>query len=527
MKLVAVGSTDKKTVSRLTDQSKLSRQLNAGFRVYTALMSDALKQNGAVSPAVADAVLEEMHARLLTYWKMNFTPNIQAGMKVRGGQLDDKFLRAAAGKYSGELASQINTVSNKAFKEGLQAATHKGWSKAQAWERIANAWGLDTQQMRAWVTAYPEEATGYITESLPETAKRMLDDFLGIRGERIGEHESRTILNLGEQANWSKLVEEGKVSKYAVKTFVTAEDELVCPECGPLNGISVPLSSTFSGFYMPPLHINCRCDVTVSFDTEKLEKSQPIAIKEEEIDIFDAPKATPQKIGKPRYATSYNRGRSNYWATKQAKQAKTPTTPSVAKPKEAPKAEVQAKPAPSIPTSKKDMWAAGTKIASSMAETGRAEKAFQAKQTKAKKKSAARLARIHNEIAEADNKATYSLAYENAQKPRLRNVESDPQGVIHTGGPVKPSPGETRYQAGRRRQADAIKAAQTAKKRLKNSPQGTRLEGTASNDFRFEREAPKEIKVGSSHLSAGKKREAVSGEIKSLEDAADKWLKGS
>jgi len=41
--------------------------------------------------------------------------------------------------------------------------------------------------------------------------------------------------------------------------FVTVNDELVCPQCGPLNGKRAPLQGTFPGGYTIPVHINCRC----------------------------------------------------------------------------------------------------------------------------------------------------------------------------------------------------------------------------------------------------------------------------
>ncbi len=41
----------------------------------------------------------------------------------------------------------------------------------------------------------------------------------------------------------------------------TAEDELVCPECGPLDGESWPLGEGPE----PPLHNHCRCERVVAF----------------------------------------------------------------------------------------------------------------------------------------------------------------------------------------------------------------------------------------------------------------------
>lgn len=44
------------------------------------------------------------------------------------------------------------------------------------------------------------------------------------------------------------------------KEWLTAEDDLVCPVCGPVSGEVVKLEETFSnGAFNPPAHTKCRC----------------------------------------------------------------------------------------------------------------------------------------------------------------------------------------------------------------------------------------------------------------------------
>lgn len=58
----------------------------------------------------------------------------------------------------------------------------------------------------------------------------------------------------------------------------TANDELVCPICGPLNGIEVGLDEGFTpdgpgdGPLAPPLHPACRCFLTPILDMEAVSK---------------------------------------------------------------------------------------------------------------------------------------------------------------------------------------------------------------------------------------------------------------
>ena len=242
---------------------KLSDQLNIAFIVYRGLMSSELKKQDATlaSKDTAKALLES-GARIKDVWMANFSPNVQTGFAMSG--LDDDTAAIMAGKYTGELAKTINAVSDKAFLEGYHAALNKGWERAVAWDRISTAYGLDPAQMRKWVSYYPAE--GYHPQEIPEKSGEMLTKMLGDRGKRIGEHESWTIKQMGKQAAWTQKLITGELEG-AHKVWRTAEDERVCPVCAPLDGKSLPITAQFgteSGdFFVPPLHVNCRCDVEI------------------------------------------------------------------------------------------------------------------------------------------------------------------------------------------------------------------------------------------------------------------------
>jgi hypothetical protein len=266
MKLLAIANLLPKEEKRKEPKTlgQLAHQLNIGFQVYRMVMRDSLKDTQPIRQEEMSEALNETHTRLRSYWDIAFTPNIKAGYRLKAKDLDDSFLSAAVGKFSSEFASQINGVSDRAFSEGYNAALNKGWDRSLAWQKVADAWGLDPVQMRSWITYYP--ADGYHPNSHPKKSEKQLDDFLSIRGKRIGEHESRTLSNLGMQADWSYKQSKGLITPSMKKVYRTAQDELVCPTCGPLDGIEVDISDQFAGFFMPPLHINCRCEVELAYD---------------------------------------------------------------------------------------------------------------------------------------------------------------------------------------------------------------------------------------------------------------------
>jgi SPP1 gp7 family putative phage head morphogenesis protein len=88
-----------------------------------------------------------------------------------------------------------------------------------------------------------------------EALKRDLEPYFGRkRAERIAITEVTTAYQQGSEDAWraSEVVSEME--------WVTVNDELVCPQCGPMQGERAPLGGTFpGGIAAPPRHINCRC----------------------------------------------------------------------------------------------------------------------------------------------------------------------------------------------------------------------------------------------------------------------------
>jgi len=79
---------------------------------------------------------------------------------------------------------------------------------------------------------------------------------------------------------------EAYIQSGVVKTVVwhTAEDELVCPECGPYDGKEIDVNDSFGNDLVdPPLHVNCRCFTNAG----EIRVERDVAI-ENETDIDDS-----------------------------------------------------------------------------------------------------------------------------------------------------------------------------------------------------------------------------------------------
>ena len=96
-------------------------------------------------------------------------------------------------------------------------------------------------------------------ETFQSFSRRMASDamFGKARGQMIAVTEVTRAYAEGNKIAWRESgVTEGM-------EWNTANDELVCPICGPLDGEQVPLDDKFDGgFEAPPAHPRCRCWLT-------------------------------------------------------------------------------------------------------------------------------------------------------------------------------------------------------------------------------------------------------------------------
>lgn len=122
-----------------------------------------------------------------------------------------------------ELAQQVRRVAETTRADvqalvGRQAA--EGWSVAELAAEIARL-GEVASTTRAEVIARTETAAAYS------------------RGSLLAYEQSGVVSHV---------------------EWLTAEDELTCPVCAPLNGVRAKLGAPFpGGIYFPPAHPNCRC----------------------------------------------------------------------------------------------------------------------------------------------------------------------------------------------------------------------------------------------------------------------------
>jgi SPP1 gp7 family putative phage head morphogenesis protein len=109
---------------------------------------------------------------------------------------------------------------------------------------------------------------GGLVEGRADSAvARYEERLLRNRARNIARTETILAAEEGRNQAWEQAQERGAIAQDQEREWLTAEDERVCPICGPLDGERVGLREAFSGgFSHPPAHPQCRCSTVLVFD---------------------------------------------------------------------------------------------------------------------------------------------------------------------------------------------------------------------------------------------------------------------
>ena len=185
---------------------------------------------------------------------------------------------AWAREHAGELVTAISEGQRAVINDLIVRMFDEGISVRDAMPILKNIVGLNDMQAGAVSNAYNVLATsepgdrveiGSKTVTVPDDgdfddilsgySERLLDD----RAEMIARTETMSAANAGTAEMWDQAVEEGLLTGNEYKQWIATDDEKTCPECGELDGETVPLDEDFSIGDDPPAHPNCRCTMGI------------------------------------------------------------------------------------------------------------------------------------------------------------------------------------------------------------------------------------------------------------------------
>lgn len=238
-------------------------ELAAAFLITRTLVSAYLAHRKP-DPKDTQVVAGQAWNHHAPVWMRFAVPAIKqaysAGM-VR--DLSEDELNAMAEDYARTLGEYVNQSSAEALSSGFNAQLQDRWSESLAWERVSAGYGLDKPDMRTYIRTVSSQKPGQ--RDAVGTAGRMLVDRLLLnRADAVGANEAWTAGQTGQAIAWMMLQARGELPADAEREWDTANDESVCPVCGPMNGQRVLLGDMFltpegNKLLAPTAHPGCRC----------------------------------------------------------------------------------------------------------------------------------------------------------------------------------------------------------------------------------------------------------------------------
>ena len=253
--------------------------LGAAFFGYRWYMQRRLKEEMARRPkdskSLAQAVVD-VYADYQNIWIRTVMPHLISGyadglIAVHTGNIPERVVYEIALGYASRLGEHINEVSSEAVVSGFQAQLNRKVPPAKALQRVLEAFGVPPRAMNALVNVWSAEEPKITTDAIPIDHKRarghvVIQQALNTRAEMIGENEMWSSRSQAKQVVWMYGIQTGQIPSDSKREWVTADDERVCPSCGPMHGKKVKVNDRFKvpGYgktWSPPLHPNCRCDM--------------------------------------------------------------------------------------------------------------------------------------------------------------------------------------------------------------------------------------------------------------------------
>jgi hypothetical protein len=139
--------------------------------------------------------------------------------------------------------------------------------------------------MRQWMLAQRQPGDGFVDDVTSVAGKRSVDRAILQRADALGQAEAWQARQIGRSIMWQQMLAKGDLPESARKRWLTEDDELVCPVCGPLHRQEVGLNERFRlpdgrELWAPGVHPNCRCELQLvrpNLLTTMFEKRDDIA----------------------------------------------------------------------------------------------------------------------------------------------------------------------------------------------------------------------------------------------------------
>jgi SPP1 gp7 family putative phage head morphogenesis protein len=262
------------TVRARIELAALERELRATTQsaaaMRTALEAARVNDLGQVLDSTVRNTLEQGYLRGAREGER--TLRTQAQVRIRFDAMNPHAAQYAR-TQSGQLITQITEGQREAVRNLIETSVSNGRTVQDIARDIRTVVGLRDDQVRALLN-YRERITlrgTHTEEQIERKVARYADALARQRGELIARTEVLTAANHGQLETWREAKRQGVLGREYRKQWVTTPDELLCPECEALDGVTADLHEEFvsadgTRAMAPTLHPNCRCSMVLTKD---------------------------------------------------------------------------------------------------------------------------------------------------------------------------------------------------------------------------------------------------------------------
>jgi len=268
---------------RSSNLDEVALALGGAFLLYRTFVRRRLKEETRENLPAPEA-LQELATRIFRLYVPKFVavaaPALMAGYYIglrEAGTTrpSDAWVADSANSYANSLGTSIHNVSTQALIQGVQAQINRRVATRVAIDRTIDAFGVTPRTMKSLVNIWlapPPEKAGLTSQKRPNVIADRVDYLLARaiqeRAATIGDTEAHLSSNAAKALYWSYQAHRGEISPLQEKEWITADDERVCPTCGPMHHRRVLVNELFtlpdgSKILAPSSHPRCRCRVVL------------------------------------------------------------------------------------------------------------------------------------------------------------------------------------------------------------------------------------------------------------------------
>jgi hypothetical protein len=257
--------------------------MTARLMVISQAKAEVAKMTGTLSAAkligIADLAWAVYAPRFVRSLGPVFAEEYLRTMRAAGaGQIPMATVYALAEQHASRVGAYYHESSRDALVGGFNTFVNRRMTERVAADRVLDGYGLTARGMAGYTSRSLDKAATVTPLKLRQRVLDYIGTSVRRRSKVFATQEQHNISQQAQQIAWMWMQDKGQLTPAAEKVWITARDEKVCPQCGPMHGVRVLLADRFrlpngTEVYVPGMHPNCRCQVRLLDHPWKRETS--------------------------------------------------------------------------------------------------------------------------------------------------------------------------------------------------------------------------------------------------------------